>query len=54
MYRHEEGIGKKKGKKSKGYEERKNIGERNRRRKNGREGNKGKEPDGNGRGEKIR
>jgi hypothetical protein len=41
----EEWVGKKKGKKSGGYEAGKNIGERNRRRKNGREENKGKEPE---------
>ncbi len=44
-------MGEKKGKKLEGYEERT---ERKRRRKNAREENKGKEPDGNGRGEKIR
>ncbi len=44
-------MGEKYGKKSEGYEE---PTERKRRRKNGRERNKGKDPDGQGRDEKIR
>jgi hypothetical protein len=48
------GLGRRKERNREDMKQDKNVGESNRRRKNGREGNKGKEPDGNGRSEKIR